>query len=175
MFANVRQCSLKLCYYLYWQKKRKIQSFSPPENERQQGVKALLLVRAQAVPSGCRNCRTLKRPSTLFLKTNNAQRRNLVVYVMVSYCLIKIRSRSPGNHHAIGITAHMDCIVRDSLYPEADKELAALFQVQPLVFRFSYVETYPPIQIFSAKLSVEIQGVLLYHGKRIFYWEDLKW
>lgn len=67
MFANVRQCSLKLCYYLYWQKKRKIQSFSPPENERQQGVKALLLVRAQAVPSGRRkiDVKTVRRNVTL--------------------------------------------------------------------------------------------------------------
>ncbi len=31
------------------------------------------------------------------------------------YCLTKSRTRSPGNHHTIGITAHVDCMEHSSL------------------------------------------------------------
>lgn len=83
MFANVRQCSLKLCYYLYWQKKRKIQSFLLRKMSGSKVSRLCCCFRLRRWPSGCRNCRTLKRPSTLFLKTNSSQRRNLAVYFMV--------------------------------------------------------------------------------------------
>ena len=63
--------------------------------------------------------------------------------------------------------------VRNSLYLEADKELAVLFQAQLLVFRLSLCGDTPPIQIFSAKLSVEMQRVSLYYEKRMFYWRFL--
>lgn len=45
-----------------------------------------------------------------------------------------------------------------------DKESAALFQVQPMVFRFSGRRS--PNTIFSAKLSVEMQGVLVYDKRK---------
>ena len=53
--------------------------------------------------------------------------------------------------------------VRNSLYIEADKELAALFQVQLLVFRFSHKEILPNTFL---KHPVEIRGVLLYDKRK---------
>ena len=141
-----------------WRKDRN-SHYNPPENclvfERQQGVKALLPVRAQAVAFRVKRLRTPK-------KTANPSFQEWITYSAgtwqstswLCYCLIKIRNRSPGNHHAIGITAHMDCSVRDSLYQEADKELAALFQVQPLVFRFSYMEILPPIYLQKCSILI---------------------
>lgn len=150
MFANVR-----LNYVTIYTGRRikRDYRFNPPLYGRQQGVKALLSVRAQAVAFRVQRLRTPK-------KTANPYFQEWITYSAgtwqstswLRYCLIKIRSRSSGNHHAIGITAHMDCIVRDSLYSEADKELAALFQVQPLVFRFSYMEIPPPINILNETL-----------------------
>ena len=60
--------------------------------------------------------RTPKRPSApsqIFLLTYCAGRWQSTSWLC--YCLTKSRTRSPGNHHTIGITAHVDCMEHSSL------------------------------------------------------------
>ena len=79
---------------------------------RQQGVTALLLYQAQTVSFRMQRLQIPKKtvkPLFLILRlTYCAVRWQSTSWLC--YCLIKIRTGSPGNHHAIGITAHVDCM-----------------------------------------------------------------
>ena len=88
-----------------------IQSFSPPKVVRQQGVTALLLYQDQTVSFRMQRLRipkkTVNHPFLNF--TVNVLRRQMAVYFMVMLLPYQNRDRSPGNHHTIGITAHVGC------------------------------------------------------------------
>ena len=47
--------------------------------------------------------------------TVNVLRRQMAVYFMVMLLPYQNQDRCPGNHHAIGITAHVDCMEYSSL------------------------------------------------------------
>lgn len=83
----------------------------------QQGVTALLLYQAQTVAFRLQRLRIPKKTvRSLFLilrLTYCAGRWQSTSWLC--YCLIKSRTRSPGNHHTIGITAHVDCTEYSSL------------------------------------------------------------
>lgn len=78
----------------------------------QQGVTDLLLYQAQTVafrPQRLRISKKTIRSLFLILRlTYCAGRWQSTSWLC--YCLIKIRTRSLGNHHTIGITAHVDCM-----------------------------------------------------------------
>ena len=51
-----------------------------------------------------------KTVKSSFLKFKvNVQRRTMAVYFVITLLPYQNQGRSPGNHHAVGITAHMDC------------------------------------------------------------------
>ena len=122
-----------------------IQSFSPPKVVRQQGVTALLLYQDQTVSF---------RPQKLRIPKKTV--RSLFLILRLTYCAARWQSTSwlcyclPKSGQEVLETITQSAQrrmwvvkVRNSLYLEADKELAALFQVQLLVFRFSYKEILP--------------------------------
>lgn len=84
---------------------------------RQQGVTALLPYQAQTVAF---------RPQRLWVPKNAVRPLFSILWLTycagrwqstswLCYCLTKIRTGSPGNHRAIGITAHVDCMEYSSL------------------------------------------------------------
>ena len=117
----------------------------------QQGVTALLLYQAQMVAFRPQRLRIPKKTvGSLFLilrLTYCAVRWQSTSWLC--YCLIKSRTKSPGNHHTIGITAHVD---REE-HTRVRKKPAACPGCNSLVFRFSE-RRCSPIQIFLMKLSV---------------------
>ena len=70
---------------------------------------------AQAVAIGRRDCGHLKDRQPLLKFFANVLRRQMAVYFMVMLLPYQNRDRCPGNHHAIGITAHVDCMEYSSL------------------------------------------------------------
>lgn len=84
---------------------------------RQQGVTALLLYQAQTVAFRPQRLRISKKTvrSLFFNFTVNVLRRQMAVYFMVMLLPYQNQDRSPGNHHTIGITAHVDCMEYSSL------------------------------------------------------------
>ena len=84
---------------------------------RQQGATALFLYQAQAVAFRMQRLRIPKKTvRSLFSSlrfTYCAARWQSTSWSC--YCLNKSRAKSPGNHHAIGITAHVDCMEYSSL------------------------------------------------------------
>ena len=77
----------------------------------QQGVTALLLYQAQTVAFRPQKLRIPKKTvRSLFLILKDVElRRQMAVYFMVMLLPYQKQDRSPGNHRAIGITAHVDC------------------------------------------------------------------
>ena len=134
-----------------------IQSFSPPKVVRQHGVTALLLYQAQTVAFMPQRLWIPKKTvGSLFLilrLTYCAGRWQSTSWSC--YCLTKSRTRSPGNHHTIGITAHVDC----EEHTRVCKKPAACLGCNSLVFRFSG-RRYSPIHFL--KHPVEMRGVLVY-------------
>lgn len=122
-----------------------IQSFSPPKVVRQQGVTALLLYQDQTVSFRMQRLRipkkTVNHPFSILRLTYCAGRWQSTSWLC--YCLIKIGTEVLETITQSALRRMWVVKVRNSLYLEADKELAALFQVQLLVFRFSYEEILP--------------------------------
>lgn len=122
-----------------------------------------MLYRAKAVARRPQRLRVPKRPtapSQIFKPTYCAGRWQSTSWLC--YCLIKSRTEVPETITQSALRRMW--IVRN--IPEYARPAACL-GCNSLVFRFSE-RRYSPIQIFSAKLSVEIQRVLLYYVKRIF-------
>ena len=146
-----------------------IQSFSPPKVVQQQSATALLLYQDQTVSFRPQRLRipkkTVNHPFSILRLTYCAARWQSTSWLC--YCLIKIRTRSPGNHHTIGITAHVECtehtrVCKTSCLPGVQLPGVPILRKEIL-----------PNTIFSVKLSVEMQRVLLYYRKIIFYWRKL--
>lgn len=70
---------------------------------------------AQAVAIGRRDCGRLKDRQPLLKFFANILRRQMAVYFMVMLLPYQNQDRCPGNHRAIGITAHVDCVEYSSL------------------------------------------------------------
>lgn len=70
---------------------------------------------AQAVAIGRRDCGRLKDRQPILKFFANILRRQMAVYFMVMLLPYQNQDRCPGNHRAIGITAHVDCVEYSSL------------------------------------------------------------
>lgn len=103
-------------------------------------------------PSGCR---TLKRPSTLFLKTNSSQRRNLAVYFMVMLLPYQNQEQKPWKPSCNRYYGAYGLHCSGQLIPRSGQRISCFVPGStPGVPILLYGDTPPPIYLQKCSILI---------------------